>query len=76
MPYLAPRRRFVLELVLDVPDGLRWPAPARALAVGTADVDGRDVTDVDLLHALIAMLLARYDVLARLAAGHVEPSEP
>lgn len=71
---MHPRyRRLVLELVCDVPHGLAWPPAVRALAVGMTDADGgRDVGDVDLLVALVAMKLARFDILTRARAGHVE----
>lgn len=80
---MQPRhRRFVLELVCDVPDGIRWPSEARALAVGSAEadaigagvVDPRDVGDVDLLAALVGMKLAGYDIRTRVRGGHVEPA--
>lgn len=75
---MHPRyRRFVLELVCDVPHGLIWPPAVRALAAGMTDADGgRDVDDVDLLAALTAMKLARFDILTRVRAGHIELTPP
>lgn len=68
-------RRFGLDVVLDVPMGLVVPAPARAIAVGWTETDGgRDVTDVDLIAALVTMKLAGYGILVRVRAGAIEPS--